>query len=131
YAATMDSGWGGWDVTVARGPWDRARILVGAENHGGTKRLYRLRCMPVLSGLARAGLGLLAVGAALLMTGHPIAGLACAVAGAGAGAGIACQLNGFSMRMRRLIDQAAGAAGLTPLDRVGRDRMPTGAPRMA
>ena len=131
YAAAMDSGWGGWDVTLSRGLFDRARILVAAENHGGVKRLYRLRCMPVPSGLARAGLALLAVAALLLATGNTLAGAAFAISGAAAAVGIGWQMHEFSLRMRRLIDRAAGEANLTPLDVPGRPPMATGAPRTA
>jgi O-antigen biosynthesis protein len=131
YAAVMDSGWGGWDLTVSRGLLDRARILVAAENHGGVKRLYRLRCMPVLSGLGRGGVGLLAVGALLLVTGWPVPGAVAAIAGVAACVGIAWQTNRFAGRMRGLVDRAAAEAGLTALDVPGRGPLPTGAPRTA
>jgi GT2 family glycosyltransferase len=131
YAALMDSGWGGWDLAVSRGFFDRARILVAAENHGGVKRLYRLRCMPVLSGPGRAGVGLLALGALLLVAGWPIAGAVAVLAGVAACAGIAWQMNRFAGRMRRLVDRAAAEAGLTALDVPGRGPLPTGAPRTA
>jgi O-antigen biosynthesis protein len=131
YAAVMDNGWSGWDLTVSRGPLGRARILVAAENHGGAKRLYRLRCQPVLSGLERAGVGLLALGAALLVVGWPVAGAISAIAGAAACAGIAWHANRFAHRMRQLADRAAAEAGMTALDMPGRGPLPTGAARPA
>ncbi|HEY1798133.1 MAG TPA: glycosyltransferase [Stellaceae bacterium] len=131
YAAVMDTGWGGWDLTVSRGVLDRARILVAAEDHGGVKRLYRLRCRPLLSGAARGGGGLLAVGALLLVLGWPVAGAVAAIAGAFTCAGIAWQMYRFAGRMRRLTDRAAAEAGLTALDLPDRGPLPTGAPRTA
>ncbi len=131
YAAVMDSGWGGWDLTVSRGLLDRARILVAAENHGGAKRLYRLRCTPVASGLGRGAAGLFAVSALLFAAGWPLAGAVAAIAGVAACAGIGWQMNRFAGRIRRLADRAAAEAGLTPLDVPGRGPVPTGAPRTA
>ncbi|HEX3881752.1 MAG TPA: glycosyltransferase [Stellaceae bacterium] len=131
YPAAMDSGWGGWDLTISRGPWERARVLVGAENHGGVKRLYRVRCMPVLTGSGRAGPGLIAAGAALMVMGWPMGGVFAGLVGLAATAGIVWRMNRFAGRMRGLIDRAAGAANLTALDVPGRGPLPTGAPRTA
>ena len=44
YFVVPDTGWSNWDLKIARGLWSRALVLVCAENHGGAKRLLRVRC---------------------------------------------------------------------------------------
>ena len=49
----VDQGWNDWDVEVYRGIWSRANVKVAVENHGGPKRLFRVRCGVQLSFLAK------------------------------------------------------------------------------
>ena len=44
YFVVADTGWSKWDLKIARGLWSRALVPSCAENHGGTKRLLRVRC---------------------------------------------------------------------------------------
>lgn len=44
YFVVVDSGWSDWDLEVYRGLWSRVQIKLCSENHGGSKRLLRLRC---------------------------------------------------------------------------------------
>ena len=53
YFIVTDQGWNDWDLKIARGLWSRAFVLVCTENHGGMKRLLRVRCAMRLSRLSR------------------------------------------------------------------------------
>jgi cellulose synthase/poly-beta-1,6-N-acetylglucosamine synthase-like glycosyltransferase len=44
YLIAMDQGWSHWDLEICQGPWAKAQIRMATENHGGTKRLLRVRC---------------------------------------------------------------------------------------
>ena len=71
------------DLMVARGVWARAFIRVGIENHGGSKRLFRLRCALRPSWIGKAVLGGCAILAALgIVTSTPAASAAAAAAAA-------------------------------------------------
>jgi glycosyltransferase involved in cell wall biosynthesis len=117
YFVMPDTGWSGWDLKVARGLWSRALLLACAENHGGGKRLLRVRCAMRLSGLARALLRLYAGLAALaLMLGLPWAAAAFGVLGAANLAVMGYHLVAFGRVMHRVVEIVARGARLTPLD---------------
>jgi GT2 family glycosyltransferase len=44
YLIAMDQGWSQWDLEICQGPWVKAQVKTATENHGGTKRLLRVRC---------------------------------------------------------------------------------------
>jgi hypothetical protein len=44
YLIAMDQGWSQWDLEICQGPWARAQIKTATENHGGSKRVMRVRC---------------------------------------------------------------------------------------
>jgi hypothetical protein len=44
YFITVDQGWSNWDLEIHRGIWSKIQVNVCTENHGGNKRLLRLRC---------------------------------------------------------------------------------------
>src|SRR5260370_40061047 len=44
YFVVPDTGWSNWDLKISRGLCSRALVLVCTENHGGAKRLLRVRC---------------------------------------------------------------------------------------
>jgi GT2 family glycosyltransferase len=44
YLIAMDQGWSQWDLEICQGPWAKAQVKTAVENHGGTKRLVRVRC---------------------------------------------------------------------------------------
>ncbi len=131
YAVIPDSGWGGWDIEIARGLLDRARILVCTENHGGMKRVLRLRCLPRLPELARTVPAIYVAAAVALVTGWPGAAVVLAAGGLAACGALAWRMIALAGRLRRLAQQAAESAGLVPIDPVGRAPLATGKPRIA
>ncbi|MGH7773465.1 MAG: glycosyltransferase [Candidatus Binatia bacterium] len=52
YLITTDQGWSGWDLEIYQGSWARAQIKIASENHGGKKRLLRVRCALRMSRLS-------------------------------------------------------------------------------
>src|SRR5258708_39817624 len=52
YFIMSDQGWSDWDLKISRGLWSRAYVMVVGENHGGMKRLLRVRCEMRLSRLS-------------------------------------------------------------------------------
>lgn len=44
YFISVDQGWSNWDLEIYRGMWSKAQVKVCTENHGGNKRLLRVRC---------------------------------------------------------------------------------------
>lgn len=44
YLIAMDQGWTQWDLEICQGPWAKAQLKTAVENHGGPKRLLRVRC---------------------------------------------------------------------------------------
>ena len=63
YLIAMDQGWSQWDLEICQGPWAKAQIKTAVENHGGAKRLLRVRCALRMS---RVSAGCLAVYAAVI-----------------------------------------------------------------
>ena len=49
YLVVPDTGWSKWDLKIARGLCGRSLVTVCSENHGGSKRLLRVRCAVRLS----------------------------------------------------------------------------------
>jgi hypothetical protein len=49
YLVAVDQGWSTWDLEICQGPWAKAQVKVATENHGGAKRLLRVRCALRLS----------------------------------------------------------------------------------
>lgn len=83
YFIVLDQGWSDWDLEIYRGIWSRAEVKVCSENHGGSKRLLRVRCALRMSQLATMALGaysLLAVVAMVL--GMPEVSVVTVVVGA-------------------------------------------------
>ena len=44
YLIAIDQGWSEWDLEICQGPWAKAQVKTAVENHGGGKRLLRVRC---------------------------------------------------------------------------------------
>jgi glycosyltransferase involved in cell wall biosynthesis len=61
YLIAMDQGWSQWDLEICQGPWAKAQVKTAVENHGGAKRLLRVRCALRMS---RVSAGCLAICAA-------------------------------------------------------------------
>lgn len=69
YFIITDQGWSDWDLEIYRGLWSKAQVKVCTENHGGGKRLLRVRCalrMSQFATMALSGYCLLAVVAIIL-----------------------------------------------------------------
>jgi len=85
-AVLMDQGWSDWDLEVHGGLWARARVTGCAENHGGARRVLRVRCTlraTVLTRLALlASFGIAAGGAGLGRLSIVLVGIAATVASA-------------------------------------------------
>jgi cellulose synthase/poly-beta-1,6-N-acetylglucosamine synthase-like glycosyltransferase len=66
YPAMTDTGWQAWDLSIDEQPWSRIPIAVVVENHGGPKRLARLRVSwrftPLAKGVLWACAGLVGLG---------------------------------------------------------------------
>ena len=82
YFIAVDQGWSDWDIKIYQGFWSRAYIKVCTENHGGNKRLLRVRCGLKLSRLAAMvlwGCSLMAI--ALIILGIPEVAAAMGIVG--------------------------------------------------
>jgi GT2 family glycosyltransferase len=74
WGTTIDSGWADWDVEVHYHPWTFLRVTTVQEDHGGGKRLIRVRYQMGMTDLARV-VGLLALAATAATAGlHLLAG---------------------------------------------------------
>ena len=116
YFVVMDSGWGDWDIKVSRGVWTRALVLCCVENHGGNKRLLRVRCVLALSRFAKLVLrSYLAASVLALVLAAPTVALAIASAGLVHGLVILRHTFEFGQVMHGLIDSVAVEARLMPV----------------
>ncbi|MCC5644930.1 hypothetical protein LC607_18695 [Nostoc sp. CHAB 5824] len=52
YFIVMDQGWSDWDLEIYQGIWSKVQLKVCTENHGGNKRVLRVRCALRMSQLA-------------------------------------------------------------------------------
>jgi glycosyltransferase involved in cell wall biosynthesis len=120
YFVVPDTGWSKWDLKIARGLWSRALITVVAENHGGMKRLLRVRCAMRMSSLARVLLrGYAALAAGALILGAPLVALVVfAIALVNLGV-IAWRLVTFGRLMHRIVEAVARQARLLPAEPIG------------
>ncbi|HEV8680138.1 MAG TPA: hypothetical protein VGQ90_12250, partial [Stellaceae bacterium] len=130
YFVVADTGWSKWDLKIARGLWSRALVTVCAENHGGPRRLLRVRCAMRSSSLARVLLRCYAaLGAGSLILGAPLVAViffAAALVNIGV---IGWQLAIFGRLMHRIIEPVARQAGLLPAEPIGAKALPIGRPR--
>src|SRR5215472_3679464 len=116
YFVIMDSGWSDWDIKVSRGVWTRALVLCCVENHGGNKRLLRVRCMLTLSRFAKLMLrSYLAASVLALVLGAPVVALGIAAAGLAHGLVVLRHTFEFGQVMHGLIDSVAIEAALLPV----------------
>ncbi len=116
YFVVPDTGWSGWDLNIARGLCSRALVLVCAENHGGAKRLLRVRCTMRLSSSALFLLrGYALLTALALLLGWPVAAGALGMGGLVNVTVMGAKLAGFAQLMHRIIEAVAKPAGLIPV----------------
>ena len=121
YFVVPDAGWSHWDLEIARGLCSRALVVVCAENHGGAKRLLRVRCAMRFSRIALFVLrGCAALTAFALILEWPLTAAAIGAAGVIGLVTMGCQLIGFGRLMHRIIEAVAKQARLVPLEPVAR-----------
>ena len=117
YFVIPDQGWDDWDLKIARGLWSRALVLVCTENHGGTKRLLRVRCSMRLSRLSAFILRTFAAAAAAARILNVLAAAeVIGVFGLLFGLLIAYRTVQFGRLMRGIIETVARREGLTPVE---------------
>jgi glycosyltransferase involved in cell wall biosynthesis len=130
YFVVPDTGWSSWDLKIARGLCGRALVVVCCENHGGAKRLLRVRCAMRFS---RFALFLLRSCAALtafaLILDWPLTAAAIGAVGLISLGVMGCQLVGFGRLMHRIIEAVAKPARLIPVEPVARTPLPVRVPR--
>jgi GT2 family glycosyltransferase len=63
YFVAVDQGWSDWDLQIRQGLWPKLMLQVCTENHGGNKRLLRVKCRLRFSRLAALVLGALSLSA--------------------------------------------------------------------
>jgi O-antigen biosynthesis protein len=126
YLVIIDTGWSRWDLKIARGLCSRSLITVCAENHGGRKRLLRVRCAMRLSRPALFLLrGYAALTAIALIFGWPLAGAIIGTCGTATAVAMGCRLVIFGRLMHRIIEAVAKQVNLMPLAPVARSRLPS------
>ena len=130
YFVFPDTGWSNWDLKIARGLCSRALVVVCTENHGGAKRLLRVRCAMRFS---RFALFLMRSCAALtafaLILGWPVTAAAIGSVGLISLAVVGCQLIGFGRLMHRIIEAVAKQVRLVPVEPVARTPLLVQEPR--
>src|SRR3954453_8808859 len=127
YFVVPDTGWSKWDLKIARGLWSRALVTIVAENHGGPKRLLRVR---VAMRVSKLGLVLLRAYAALaagsLILGAPLVAAVFFAIGLVNFGVIAWQLVKFGRLMHRIVEAVARQARLVPKEPIARPVLPVG-----
>ena len=120
YFVLPDQGWSEWDLEVHGGIWARGRVKVCAENHGGERRVLRVKCALRTSRLSRGVLVGAAVAAALgLKLALPALVAAGVVAGVVAGAALLRDTVGLGRMLYDALQVVARRARLhyaPPLD---------------
>jgi GT2 family glycosyltransferase len=130
YFVVADTGWSKWDLKIARGLWSRALVTVCNENHGGQKRLLRVRCAMRSSSLARVLLRCYAaLAAGSLILGSPAAAFVFFAIGVVNLEVIGWRLVTFGRIMQRIIEAVARQAKLMPAEPAGTAAPPIGEPR--
>ncbi len=132
YFIVPDQGWSHWDLKIARGLWSRAYVLVCAENHGGDRRLLRVRCAMRLSRLSAFVLRAWAVAAAAaLILDDPIAAAVIGGLGLAHFAVIAQRTAAFGGLMHRIIEAVAKQSHLTPVEPIAHPGIAIGTAKVA
>lgn len=115
WARVLDSGWSDWDLQVYCQAWTLARICTVQEDHGGGKRLIRVRFQMLPRASARLVLAAGLAGAGVLTCIHAVAGAATAAVVLAA---VAAAWRHGATRAARLVgvfSRAATKIGLFPV----------------
>jgi O-antigen biosynthesis protein len=129
WGKTVDSGWEHWDLEIHCHPWTVVQVCTSQEDHGGNKRLIRVRYRLRLSGTTRI-LGVLSgVGGAIVFVlgGWEIAGIAAAFVLL-AGAVLWWRGTRRASRALAMFDGFAHSLRLLPCDATGTPRQDAAAP---
>ena len=122
----LDQGWSDWDLEVQGGLWARARVIGCAENHGGTRRVLRVRCaLRAALPTQLAVFGSLAIALAGAGLGRPALAAAGLAAAAAAGAVFSREARRLARTLRRTLLTVARQSRLhyaPPLDANGHGR---------
>jgi glycosyltransferase involved in cell wall biosynthesis len=122
WAKLIDSGWTDWDLVVFCHAWTRVEVCTTQENHGGSRRLirvrYRLRLRTHAKVILAAALACVVGGLVLghwlpVVTGATIVALAAAAWWQGAGR---------TSQVESMLETVAGRLGAVRLDREHRER---------
>jgi cellulose synthase/poly-beta-1,6-N-acetylglucosamine synthase-like glycosyltransferase len=126
YLIALDQGWSPWDVEICQGPWAKAQIRTATENHGGSRRLLRVRCQLRFSRISLAFLLAYATAAgAAAALAVPKAAAALALLGSIHFSAILYQKFHLGRALYHAIEATAHRLGFAPLRRPpGRDRRP-------
>ena len=118
YLIAHDLGWSDWDLEIHRGIAAKSQLRVAVENHGGTKRLFNVRCAIKTSRAAKLALwfagGLVAIGAYLFVPELLTVAILLAALIAGS---IFYQAVRLGQTMYRVLEIVAQQIGLTPMER--------------
>ena len=118
YFLQMDEGWNEWDLKIARGLWSRALVLICGENHGGEKRVLRVKFSMRLSRLSSIILrGCAAATAIALILKQPVPAALIGFFGLALSVFITSETLRFGRIMHRVIERVAREAGVIPLSR--------------
>jgi O-antigen biosynthesis protein len=118
YIVGADGGWRPWDLDIRGEGWTRARILAVAENHGGEKRLLRLRCLLRPSRLSGNVLGACAAAFIVaLIFAAPLPAAIFALAGLGFAGFVGARLLRLSRDVQGAVEAVARDADLRPIER--------------
>jgi hypothetical protein len=112
----VDSGWTNWDLRIYCHPLVYLEVATTQENHGGNKRLIRVRqkMRPRNLTLAAAGLGALTLG--LLAQSHPTAAGAGSVIGIAVAAALWLRATSLAKAAASLFDHIAEELGMIRCD---------------
>jgi GT2 family glycosyltransferase len=116
WGKTMDSGWQDWDLEIYCHPWTVVQVCTAQEEHGGRKRLIRVRYRLRPSGYTKAlgAAGALTACAAAVLWAWPVA--AAAVVLLAACLGVWWRGTGRASRALALFDAYAAELGLIPCE---------------
>jgi O-antigen biosynthesis protein len=122
YLIAVDQGWSDWDLEICQGPWAKAQIRMATENHGGTKRLLRVRCALRMSKISVGFLSayILAAGLAALLETPVVAGAAILTGLAHAGVVLQQKLH-IGHALYHVIESVAHKLQFVPLKTSSRD----------
>jgi GT2 family glycosyltransferase len=122
YLIALDQGWNGWDLEICQGPWAKARVCSATENHGGAKRLLRVRCSLRMSGISVACVSTYVCASLLaLLSEMPTAAIVVGLIGALHTAGIVHQHLHLGQALYHVVESVAHRLRLLPVGQTESD----------